>query len=84
MCVQSTELKNVGNSPLKWTLLTSGIKRIEDKTFGFILPSGASLLLPPDDSVSSGSGVGEVGYLAPQESFKFTVQCSPSKYAPVI
>ena len=75
--MQLAELKNVGDSPLTWTLVTSGVKRIEDGTFRLVLPSGAPLTLPPTDI--GPPGVGELGYLAPQESFKFSVQCSPGE-----
>ena len=68
---------NVGDFPLTWTLMTSGISRVEDGTFRLVLPTGSPLPLPP---VNIGPpGEGEVGYLAPQESCKFSVHCSPSE-----
>ena len=66
------ELKNVGDSPLTWSLDTAGTKRLEDGTFCLVLPSGDPLPLPPAQPSE-----GEVGYLDPEESFKFSVQCSP-------
>ena len=75
---QSAELKNVGESPLTWRLQTSGVKRVEDETFRLVSASGAPLTLPPADI--SPPGVGELGYLAPQESCRFSVQCRPGEY----
>ena len=73
--LQVVEIKNVGNSPLTWTLVTSGIKRVEDGTFQFVMPSGYPL--PPENSGPPSEG--EVGYLAPQETCKISVQCSPGE-----
>ena len=85
---QTAELKNVGDSPLTWSLVTAGISRLDDGTFRLVLPSGVPLPLPP---VNIGPpenirppGEGEVGYLAPQESCTFSVQCSPGEGTPAI
>ena len=82
--MQPTELKNVGEFPILWTLLTSDVKRLEDGTFRLVLPSGEPLSLPPPDFGSSSPGEGEVGHLRPQQVCRFTVQCSPGEYVPEI
>lgn len=68
---------NVGDSPLTWTLGLSAINRIEDGTFSLVLPSGSPLILPPTNIGPPGEGA--VGYLAPKESCRFSVQCSPGE-----
>ena len=51
-------------------------KRVNDGTFKFSLPSG-TVFNPPSSSHSSVSG--EVGYLLPNETFKFLASFSPGK-----
>ena len=79
LSLQPAELKNEGDSPIRWTLMTSGVKRLEDGTFRVVLPSGDPLSLPPPDFSSPGPEEGEAGYLRPQESFRFSVQCCPGE-----
>lgn len=70
-------MTNVSPEPLTWGIKDRNEKRLNDGTFKFIMSSksGISFELPLCSKTDPLPG--EIGYLAPGQSFKFKVLFSP-------
>ena len=70
-------MTNVSPEPLTWGIKDRNEKRLNDGTFKFIMSSksGISFELPLISKTDPLPG--EIGYLAPGQSFKFKVLFSP-------
>ena len=73
-------LTNVSSEPITWGIKDRSEKRLSDGTFKFILFSKSNTQFELPLCTKTDPIPGEIGHLAPGQSFKFKVLFSPGKW----